>query len=150
MDQQDDTKKILNDYNVIAVVGLSKEPEKPSFQVAFYLKSHGYKIIPVNPTVDKVLGEKSYKSLLDMPIAVQKTIEVVDIFRRSEDVPPIVEQAIKLKQAHGKLAVIWMQSGIVNEEAAKMAEKAGLLVVMDKCIMRRHRSLNKVESSYSY
>ncbi len=150
MDQQDDTKKILNDYNVIAVVGLSKEPEKPSFQVAFYLKSHGYKIIPVNPTVDKVLGEKSYKSLLDMPIAVQKTIEVVDIFRRSEDVPPIVEQAIKLKQAHGKLAVIWMQSGIVNEEAAKVAEKAGLLVVMDKCIMRRHRSLNKVESSYSY
>lgn len=85
-----------------------------------------------------------------MPIAVQKTIEVVDIFRRSEDVPPIVEQAIKLKQAHGKLAVIWMQSGIVNEEAAKVAEKAGLLVVMDKCIMRRHRSLNKVESSYSY
>lgn len=150
MDQQDDTKKILNDYNVIAVVGLSKEPEKPSFQVAFYLKSHGYKIIPVNPTVDKVLGEKSYKSLLDMPIAVQKTIEVVDIFRRSEDVPSIVEQAIKLKQAHGKLAVIWMQSGIVNEEAAKVAEKAGLLVVMDKCIMRRHRSLNKVESSYSY
>jgi predicted CoA-binding protein len=150
VDQQDDTKKILNDYNVIAVVGLSKEPEKPSFQVAFYLKSHGYKIIPVNPTVDKVLGEKSYKSLLDMPIAVQKTIEVVDIFRRSEDVPPIVEQAIKLKQAHGKLAVIWMQSGIVNEEAAKVAEKAGLLVVMDKCIMRRHRSLNKVESSYSY
>lgn len=150
MDQQDDTKKILNDYNVIAVVGLSKEPEKPSFQVAFYLKSHGYKIIPVNPTVDKVLGEKSYKSLLDMPIAVQKTIEVVDIFRRSEDVPPIVEQAIKLKQAHGKLAVIWMQSGIVNEEAAKVAEKAGLLVVMDKCILRRHRSLNKVESSYSY
>ncbi len=149
LSQQEDLEKILNDYKVIAVVGLSKEPEKPSFQVGFYLKAHGYKIIPVNPTADKILGEKSYKSLLDMPVNIQKTIEVVNIFRRSEDVPIVVEQAIKIKQAHGTLAVVWMQSGIINEVAAEAARKAGLLVVMDKCIMRKHRSLNKTKSNLS-
>ena len=149
MSQQEDIKKILNEYKVIAIVGLSKEPEKPSFQVGFYLKGQGYKIIPVNPTVDKILGEKSYKSLLDIPVKIQETIEIVDIFRRSEDVSPIVEQAVRLKQLYGVLAVVWMQSGIVNEAAAEVARKAGLLVVMNKCIKRKHRSLSHVESSLS-
>ncbi len=122
-------------------MGLSKDPEKPSYRVAAYLKEQGYRIIPVNPFVDTVLGEKSCKSLLDMPEEIQKTIEVVDIFRRPEDVSPIVEQAVKLRIKYGKPYVVWMQLGIVNDQAAEMARKAGLTVVMDKCIMVEHRRL---------
>jgi predicted CoA-binding protein len=140
---REDIQKILTSYTVIAVVGLSKEPDKPSFQVAFYMKGHGYKIIPVNLSADKILGEKSYKSLLDIPLELQKTIEIVDIFRPSEEVLPIVEQAIKLKAAFGKLCVVWMQSGIVNNDAADVAKKAGLIVVMRKCIKWQHRSFFK-------
>lgn len=143
MTQPEEIKKILNSFHVIAVVGLSKEPEKASFQVAFYLKGHGYKIIPVNPTADRILGEKSYPSLLEIPVNIQKSIEVVDIFRRSEDVWSIVEQAIELKQTYGILSVVWMQSGIINNDAAEAARKAGLIVVMNKCMMRQHRSLFK-------
>ena len=139
--QQNDFEKILSKIKVFAVVGLSRDREKPSYEVAQYLKEHGYRIMPVNPFVEEVLGEKSYRSLLDIPIENQKTIECVDIFRRSEDVPPIVEQAIKLKQMHGKLKVVWMQLGIVNGEAAEAARQAGLVVVMDKCLMVEHRRL---------
>jgi hypothetical protein len=137
---QNQIKEILK-YKVIAVVGLSKEPEKDSHRVSAYLKQHGYRIIPVNPFADEVLGEKSYKSLLDIPLEIQKTIEIVDIFRPSKDVPPIVEQAIKLKQIYGKPFVVWMQLGIVNEAAAEAARRAGLIVVMDKCLMVEHRRL---------
>ncbi len=135
-------KEILQKYIVIAVVGLSKEPEKPSYRVAAYMKEHGYRIIPVNPFVETVLDEKSYKSLLEIPEEIQKTIEVVDIFRRPDDVPPIVEQAVKLKAKYGKPFVVWMQLGIVNEQAAETARKAGLTVVMDKCLMVEHRRLS--------
>ena len=134
-------KDILKKYKVIAVVGLSKEPGKDSHRVSAYLKQHGYQIIPVNPFADEVLGEKSYKSLLDIPPEIQKTIEIVDIFRPSKDVPLIVEQAIKLKQFYGKLFVVWMQLGIVNEAAAEAARRAGLIVVMDKCLMVEHHRL---------
>jgi uncharacterized protein len=136
---QDQIKEILKQYRVIAVVGLSKEPEKDSHEVSSYLKQHGYTIIPVNPNADEILGEKSYKSLLDIPVEIQKTIEVVDIFRPASDVLPIVEQAIALKNLLGKPFVIWMQLGIVNEQAAEVARAAGLIVVMDKCIMFEHR-----------
>ncbi len=135
---QSEVKEILAKYRVIAVVGLSRDSEKASYKVAKYLKDNGFRIIPVNPFVDEVLGEKSYKSLLDIPSETQKTIEVVDIFRRSEDVLPIVEQAIKLRKIHGKPYVIWMQLGIVNRQAAEEAKKAGLTVVMDKCLMIEH------------
>ncbi len=138
---QNQIKDILKKYKVIAVVGLSKEPEKDSHRVSAYLKQHGYRIIPVNPFADEVLGEKSYKSLLDIPPEIQKTIEIVDIFRPSKDVPPIVEQAIKLKQFYGKPFVVWMQLGIVNEAAAEAARRAGLIVVMDKCLMVEHHRL---------
>jgi uncharacterized protein len=131
--------EILSKYRVIAVVGLSSDPSKPSHHVAVYMKAHGYRIIPINPTVVEVLGEKSYKSLLDLPPELQKTIEVVDIFRRPEDVSPVVEQAVALKQKNGKPYVVWMQLGIVNEEAAETARKAGLVVVMDRCIMLEHK-----------
>jgi len=138
---QNEIKEILTKYKTVAVVGLSREPDKDSHRVSAYLKVHGFRIIPVNPFADEVLGEKSYKSLLDIPAEIQKTIEVVDIFRPAKDVPPIVEQAVKLKEMHGKPYVVWMQLGIVNEQAAQMAKKAGLVVVMDRCMMVEHRRL---------
>ena len=138
---QSQIKEILKKYKVIAVVGLSKEPGKDSHRVSAYLKQHGYRIIPVNPFADEILGEKSYPSLLDIPPEIQKTIEIVDIFRPSKDVPPIVEQAVKLKETNGKPFVVWMQLGIVNEEAAEVAKRAGLIVVMDKCLMIEHHNL---------
>ena len=138
---EDIIKEILTKYKNVAVVGLSKEPGKDSHRVSAYLKQHGYRIIPVNPFADEVLGEKSYKSLLDMPPEIQKTIEIVDIFRPAKDVPPIVDQAIKLRTLFGRPFVVWMQLGIVNEEAAEAARKAGLIVVMDKCMMVEHQRL---------
>jgi predicted CoA-binding protein len=131
-------EEILGKYHVIAVVGLSNEVGKPSFRVAAYLKQHGYRIIPVNPFINEVLGEKSYKSLQDIPERLQRTIDVVDIFRKSEDVPPIVNQAVKMRETVGRPFVIWMQQGIVNEQAAQVARQAGLVVVMDKCMMAEH------------
>lgn len=138
---QSQIKEILDKYKVIAVVGLSKELGKDSHRVSAYLQHHGYKIIPVNPFADEVLGEKSYKSLLDIPREIQKTIEIVDIFRPAQDVPPIVEQAVKLKQLYGKPFVVWMQLGIVNEQAAEVARRAGLIVIMDRCLMVEHHQL---------
>jgi hypothetical protein len=134
-------KEILQKYRVIAVVGLSKEPGKDSHRVSAYLKQHGYHIIPVNPFADEVLGEKTYHSLLDIPPEIQKTIEIVDIFRPAKDVPAIVEQAVKLKALYGRPYVVWMQLGIVNEAAAELARQAGLVVVMDKCLMVEHSRL---------
>jgi predicted CoA-binding protein len=134
-------EEILTRYRTVAVVGLSKNPSKDSHRVAEYLKAHGFRIIPVNPSANEVLGEKSYKSLLDMPAEVQKSVEVVDIFRPSAEVLPLVEQAIQLKKLHGVPYVVWMQLGIVNEQAAEKARKAGLTVIMDKCMMQEHRRL---------
>ncbi len=134
-------KQILSKYKNIAIVGLSKNPEKDSYIVAEYLKDKGYKIIPVNPTAQEILGEKCYKSLEDLPENLKKSLEIVDIFRPSQDVEPIVEQAIQLKKEFRKPYVVWMQLGIVNLEAAKKAEEAGMVVIMDKCIMREHKKL---------
>jgi uncharacterized protein len=138
---QDQIRDILKKSKVIAVVGLSNELGKESFRVAAYLKQHGYRIIPVNPFVDKVLGEKSYKSLLDIPVETQKTIDIIAFFRRNEDVPPIVQQAIEMKESVGRPFVVWMQLGIINEPAAEAARQAGLLVVMDKCMLIEHQHL---------
>jgi hypothetical protein len=118
-------RDILRRYRTIAVVGASNDIEKPAGYVPAFLKEHGFRIIPVNPTETEILGEKSYPDLA----AVPERVEVVDIFRRSEDVPAVVEDAIKI----GTKA-IWMQSGIVNEEAAQRAREAGLEVVMDRCM----------------
>jgi predicted CoA-binding protein len=136
---QEEIKSILESYRTVAVVGLSRDPDKASYQVANYLQSVGYRIIPVNPFVDQVLGEKSYKSLLDVP----QTIEIVDIFRPSEAVPAIVEDAIQLKNRVGSPKVVWMQLGIINEEAARRAREAGFEVVMDRCMMREHKRLSR-------
>ena len=136
---EDQIKDILEKAKAIAVVGLSKEPEKDSHKVSVYLQQNGYRIVPVNPFVDEVLEEKSYTSLLDIPTEIQKTIDVVDVFRRSEDVLPVVGQAIQLKARFNRVFAVWMQMGIVNEQAAEVARKAGLIVVMDKCLMVEHQ-----------
>lgn len=136
-----EVKEILDKYKVIAVVGLSGTIGKPSHRVSAYMKQHGYKIIPVNPTIEEVFGLQSYKSLLDIPLEIQKTIEIVDIFRKPQDVFPIVEQVIELKKINGQPFAVWMQLDIVNQEAAEKAKKAGLSVVMDKCIMKEHMRL---------
>jgi uncharacterized protein len=138
---QNQIKEILTKYKTIAVVGLSNDVEKDSYRVSLYLQNSGYKIIPVNPTVEQVLSEKSYSSLLEIPPEIQKTIEIVDIFRKTQDVLPIVNQAIELKAKFGLPHVVWMQLGIVNEQAAKEAEAAGLVVVMDRCLMVEHRKI---------
>ena len=136
---QNQIRETLKKYKVIAVVGLSKERGKDSHRVSAYMQQHGYRIIPVNPFADEVLSEKSYGSLLDIPPELAKTVEVIDIFRRTEDVPSIVEQAFKLKALYGRLFVVWIQLGIVNEQAA--ARRVGLIVVMDKCLMVEHHRL---------
>ena len=135
---QEEIKSVLESYRTVAVVGLSRDPDKASYRVAQYLESVGYRIIPVNPFADEILGEKCYKSLLEVP----DTIDIVDIFRPSEDVPAIVEEAITIKNRVGSPKVIWMQLGIVNEEAAKRAREAGFTVVMDRCMMIEHRRLS--------
>ena len=124
--------RILMEAKTIAVVGASKNPEKDAHKIPKYLQEHGYRIIPVNPTADVILGEKAYKSLDD----VKEPYDVVDIFRPSEDVPPIVDAAIR-----GPAKVIWMQEGIRNEAAAAKAEAAGRIVVQDACMMISHRKL---------
>ena len=128
----DEIKKILTESKTIAVVGLSPKEDRPSYRVAYYLKSKGYRIIPVNPNAQEILGEKSYPDLRSIP----GKIDVVDIFRKSEDVLPVVDEAIQT----GAKAV-WMQEDIVNEPAAQKARSAGLLVVMDRCMLKEHRKL---------
>ena len=125
-------RDILEKSKVIAVVGLSPKPERDSHEVAKYLQGQGYRIVPVNPRADTILGEKSYPDLASIP----EKVDVVDIFRRSDDVPPVVDQAIDI----GAKAV-WMQLGIVNEDAAAKAREAGLGVVMDRCMLVEHRNL---------
>jgi len=134
-------EEILTKLKIIAVVGLSRDSDKESHRVSAYLKAHDFHIIPINPFADEILGEKSYKSLLDIPDDVQKTIEVVDIFRPAKDVPSIVDQAIKLKRLYGTLQVVWMQLGIANKEAAEAAKRAELTVIMNKCMMVEHSRL---------
>ncbi len=124
--------RILTQAKTVAVVGMSDNPTRASFEVGEYLAKHGYRILPVNPTIESVLGLPAYKSLRD----IQEHVDVVDIFRRAEDVGPIVADAIAIKAE-----VVWMQLGIVNEEAAQRAQDAGLEVVMDQCMLRSHRRL---------
>ncbi|MEM3597007.1 MAG: CoA-binding protein [Candidatus Bathyarchaeia archaeon] len=142
MPQDAEVQEILSRYRTVAVVGLSRDPLKDSYVVAERLKMEGFKIIPVNPFAEEILGEKCYKSLLEIPEEIHKTIEIVDIFRPAEEVMSIVHEAIRLKKKFGKPHVIWMQLGIINEEAAKTAENAGLIVVMNKCMMQEYKRLS--------
>ncbi len=132
-------KILLSSSKTIAIVGLSKKPEKDSNKVAKYLQLNGYNIIPINPVAELILGKKSYKSLIDLPESLQSSINIVNIFRPSSEVIIIVDQIIKLKWKFKKLNAIWMQIGIINEEAANQARKEGFDVVMNTCIMMSHK-----------
>ena len=130
----DDIEKIIRESRNIAVVGISNKLGRPSLTVASYLKGQGYRIIPVNPTIQDVNGEKCYPDLGSIP----EKVDVVDIFRKPQDVLPVVEEAIRIGAK-----TVWMQEGIVNEEAAKKAKEAGLQVVMDKCMLKEHARLKR-------
>ena len=123
--------ELLKKSRTIAVVGLSNKPLRPSYGVSLYMQQQGYRIVPVNPKLGSVLGERAYPSLQDVP----EKIDLVNIFRRSEFVPEIVDQAIALK-----VPAIWMQEEVVHEAAAAKARQAGIFVVMDRCILKEHRA----------
>lgn len=122
---------LLARAKTIAVVGLSDSPLRPSYGVSAYMQSHGYRIIPVNPTISEALGEKAYRSLLEVP----EKIDIVDVFRRPEFVDEIVEQAIQLK-----IPAVWMQEQVINQAAAAKARQAGMFVAMDLCILKEHKA----------
>ena len=132
MNNDNEMRDILLSAKTIASFGLSGNMEKESYWIVSYLKDQGYKIIPVNPTATEILGEKAYPDLESIPVKV----DVVQVFRKSEDVPPVVDSAIKIGAK-----VVWMQEGIVNEAAAQKARAAGLQVVMDACMRATHRRL---------
>ena len=125
-------QEILDSCHVVAVVGISTDEDKPSNHVGSYLKMKGYRIIPVNPKEKKILGEVCYPNLTSIP----EKVDVVDIFRRSDSVMPIVDDAIKIAAK-----AVWMQEGVINQEAAQKAAKAGLKVVMNKCMFKEHMRL---------
>jgi len=129
--QTDPVTELLRDAKTIAVVGLSDDPMRPSHGVSAYMRSHGYRIIPVNPRIESCLGEKAYSSLLEVP----ERIDIVNIFRRPEFVAEVVDQAIQLK-----VPAIWMQEDVIHEKAAEKARKAGIFVAMDLCILKEHRA----------
>ena len=121
--------EILRNYRVVAVVGLSNNPNRPSYQVAQYLQEHGFRIVPVNPGCQEILGERCYAGLRDIPFPV----EIVDIFRKVEAIPTIVDEAIAVGAK-----VVWMQQGLEEPHAARRAKQAGLRVVMDRCLKIEH------------
>jgi hypothetical protein len=129
--QPDAIADLLKRAKTIAVVGLSNRPLRPSHGVSAYMQTNGYRIIPVNPTINEALGEKVYASLLDVP----EKIDIVNIFRRPEFVEEAVDQAIQLK-----VPAIWMQEEVINQKAAEKARKAGIFVIMDRCILKEHRA----------
>ena len=128
--QPDPVTELLRSARTIAVVGLSDDAMRPSHGVSAYMQSHGYRIIPVNPKIQSCLGEKAYASLLEVP----EKIDIVNIFRRPEFVEEVVDQAIRLK-----VPAIWMQEDVVHEKAAEKARRAGIFVMMDRCILKEHR-----------
>jgi uncharacterized protein len=138
LNEPETIRTILEKSKTIAVVGLSDKPSRPSFHVSKYMQQEGYRIIPIHPTVTKVLGEKAYPSL-DAAYAVEGKIDLVDVFRAPEYVPEIVKDVMRLK-----IPYLWLQEGVCHEEAARWAEAVGILVVMDRCIYKEHARLAHV------
>jgi uncharacterized protein len=132
--KDEEIKEVLRRCKTVAVVGISPKEDRPSYGVASFLKSKAYRIIPVRPDGDEILGERVYRSLTEIPGEIE--IDVVDIFRKSEEVLPVVEEAIRRGAK-----VVWMQEGVINQEACAKAEKAGLKVVMDRCMKKEHQRL---------
>ena len=131
-------RALLGDAHIVAVVGLSSNPDRPSNSVAGYLQEHGYRIVPVNPRETEVLGERAYASLLDIPSDVR--VDVVDVFRRAEETPAVARDAVRIGAR-----VLWLQDGIVNEDAYRIASEAGLDVIMGVCIRNTIRRLEHQE-----
>jgi len=132
--KDEELKQILKSSKTVAVVGISPKEDRPSYRVASYLQSKGYRIIPVRPDGDTILDEKVYPHLMEIPKEIE--IDVVDIFRKSEEVPPIVEEAIRRGTK-----IVWMQEGVIHQKAGEEAERVGLKVVMDRCIKKEHQRL---------
>ncbi len=128
--EADQITELLKTAKTIAVVGLTDTPLRPSYGVSHYMQSQGFRIIPVNPNISQWEGEKAYPSLLDVP----EKIDIVNVFRRPDAVPEVVEQAIQIRAP-----AIWMQEGVIHEQAAEKARRAGIFVVMDRCILKEHR-----------
>jgi hypothetical protein len=135
LNEPETIRTILEKSKTIAVVGLSDKPDRPSFRVSRYMQQAGYRIIPVHPTVSRVLGEKAYPTL-DAACAAEGKIDLVDVFRASEYVPEIVKDAMRLK-----IPYLWLQEGVCHDEAVQWAEQDGILVVMDRCIYKEHARL---------
>ncbi len=126
--------EVLRKYRVIAVVGASKNPEKDANSVPAFMMEKGYTIIPVNPTADQILGVKAYPSLLDLPAEVANRVEVIDVFRPSDEFPEVARQTIELKKRYAKPYVFWGQLGLENEEAKNVLSEAGIPYVMNSCM----------------
>jgi predicted CoA-binding protein len=131
-----DPVEVLKRYRTVAVIGASRDPSKWAHIVPKYLKEQGYRIIPINPTASEILGEKAYKSLMEVP----DEVEVVEVFRPSEEVPKIVEEVIQRKRARGDVKVLWLQLGIIaDEESKKRLKEAGIALVENACMMETHQ-----------
>ena len=131
----------MRKYRVIAVVGASKNPEKEAFTVPAYLRQHGYTVIPVNPTTDMVNGLKSYPSLADIPADLAKKVDVVEVFRPSEEFPEVARQVAKMKEETGRPFVFWGQLGLENDDAKRILAEAKVDYVMDKCMRVEHQMI---------
>ncbi len=131
----------MRKYRVIAVVGASKNPEKEANSVPKYMQENGYKIIPVNPTADQILGEKAYPSLKEIPPGLAGQVELVDVFRPSEELPQVAQQVIEMRKKYGRPFAFWAQLGLTNDEAKHALSKNGIPYVMDACLRVVHRSL---------
>ena len=136
-----DPVDVVRKYKVIAVVGASKNPEKDAYSIPAYLRERGYTIIPVNPTTDNIDGQKTYHSLAEIPSEVARKVDVVDVFRPSEELPQVAEQVAQMKKRTGRPFVFWGQLGLENEEAKKILAAAGVDYVMDKCMKVEHQRM---------
>ena len=141
MISDEEIREILRKHSTVAVVGLSRNPSKDSYEVAEYLQKAGYDIVPINPVAEEILGEKSYSSLQDLPEELKRSVGIVVLFRPSEAVLPFVDDAVNIRDEYGRPDVIWMQLGIVHVEAAEKARAVGMRVVMNLCIKVEHERL---------
>ena len=132
----------LRKYKTLAVIGASKNPEKEAYKVPLYLKQHGYTIIPINPTADKVLDEKAYPTLADLPAELARKIELVNVFRPSEELPQVAQQVVEMHEKYGRPYVFWAQLGIENEEAKQMLNRNRIPYVMNACARVVHRMIS--------
>ncbi len=131
----------MRKYRVVTVVGASKNPEKDAHTVPQYLKEHGYQIIPVNPTADEILGEKVYHSLAEVPAELARRVDIVDVFRPSEELPEVARQTVEMKKRSGRPLVFWAQLGLESEEAKKILQDNGIQYIMNSCMRSVHQMM---------